>query len=60
MNFYPAPDKRNNENGRPFLMSLKKEPGDRIARTGEHAFEGGILERIARARDPISLRAQQT
>jgi hypothetical protein len=39
-------------------MSLKKEPGDRIGRMGEHAFEGRILERIARAREPISLRAQ--
>jgi hypothetical protein len=39
-------------------MSLKKEPGDCIARMGEHAFKGGILERIARACEPISLRAQ--
>jgi len=59
MNFYPAPDERNNENGPTvaFLVSLKKEPGDCIARMGERAAEGGILERIARPREPISLRA---
>ena len=32
---------------RSFPMSLKKEPGDCIARMGERAAEGGILERIA-------------
>ena len=39
-------------------MSLKKEPGDCIAGMGERAAAGGIPERIARPREPISLGAQ--